>query len=73
MNKGQQQNGEHRAKIKKMQEMLNNTEQNMKDTEFAIEHADTAAGREKRREKNAMRMEAVEDTRREIEEERSNL
>lgn len=65
--------GQHRAKMKKMEEMLNNTLANVHDTEISIEHADSAAQIEKLKEKNAQRQESIGDTRREIEEERSNL
>ena len=64
--------GEHRAKLKRMEEMLNNTLGNVHDTEVSIEHSVSAAQAEKLKETNAQRMEAVEDTRREIEEERAN-
>ncbi|PPA70934.1 hypothetical protein [Jeotgalibacillus proteolyticus] len=63
----------HREKVKKMQEMVNNTLQNVYDTEVAIEHEDCAAKVQKCRTKNIQRLESVEDARREIEEERSYL
>ncbi|MEW9502766.1 hypothetical protein [Jeotgalibacillus marinus] len=64
---------EHRTKIKKMEAMVNNTLANVYDAEISMEHDDSAAHREKIKEKNAQRLESVEDTRREIEEERSYL
>ena len=59
--------------IKKMEEMVNNTLANVYDAEISMEHAESAAHRGKIKEKNAQRLESVEDTRREIEEERSYL
>ena len=64
---------EHRTKIKKMEEMVNNTLENVYDTEFALDHAVTASQVESIKDKNERRCASVVDARREIEEERSYL
>ncbi|KAB7706181.1 hypothetical protein F9802_11365 [Bacillus aerolatus] len=72
-NQPQHNSGEHQAKIKKMEQMITDTLDNVDKTEDAMKHAESAAQIEALKEENANRLESVEDARREIEEERSFL
>jgi small acid-soluble spore protein (thioredoxin-like protein) len=70
-NHAQNNSGEHREKINKMEEMINDTLENVNEAEDALDDAKTGAQVENIKEKNAKRLESVDNFRREIEEESS--
>ena len=72
-NQTQNHTGKHQEKANKMEEMINDTLENVNEAEDALDDANTGSQIENIKEKNAKRLESVENFRREIEEEKSFL
>ncbi|MFK2826757.1 hypothetical protein QYG89_13960 [Bacillus sp. B190/17] len=72
-NHSEQNKRAHQTKIKQMEQMIDNTLANAKETEESMQHAESIAQREKLKSLNENRLESVENFRREIDEERSLL
>ncbi|TFE00789.1 small acid-soluble spore protein Tlp [Jeotgalibacillus sp. R-1-5s-1] len=64
---------QQRAKVNRMEEMVQNTIDNARDAEFALEHADTKQQADQIKVKNEHRKESVKAAKKEIQDERERF